>query len=223
APMKAPQDTLIAFATSPGALCPDGKKGNSLYASEFVRALSIPNLNLDQLFSRLGAAVAERSRRAQRPWRTTAVTQNLVLTEPVPGGGVSTALWDRQRAPSDGAATPNKPIVLPIPPAEQAVGKPNLPASSASTASVAESPQATQSAFSITPRFQYTWSDQNSAVAAVINNPATSFRLTTAQIPLFGLTLQYAPEDSKTDFFLTSYYGSGTGKVQLTEIGALPF
>lgn len=68
APMDAQRGTLIAFATRAGATAADGEGRNSPYTRALLKMLAIPNLEVSQLFNRIGLEVSEETRGAQTPW-----------------------------------------------------------------------------------------------------------------------------------------------------------
>lgn len=68
ADMRAPKGSLIGYATAPGQIASDGEGDNGLFTSEFVKALQLPGLKLEDVFKRTGAAVSKQSQDRQRPW-----------------------------------------------------------------------------------------------------------------------------------------------------------
>jgi len=68
AQMKAPEGTLISFATQPGSVAQDGTNGNSPYARALALTMRRPNLDIFQTFNQVGLAVKRATAGVQQPW-----------------------------------------------------------------------------------------------------------------------------------------------------------
>lgn len=68
AEMKAPKETLIAYATAPGAAASDGEGENSPYSAAFAQELTRPGLKLEEVFKNVARRVYETTKGVQRPW-----------------------------------------------------------------------------------------------------------------------------------------------------------
>ena len=68
AQMRAPEGTLISFATQPGAVAQDGATGNSPYTRALAQAIRKPGLDVFKTFNDVGLAVAGATNGAQQPW-----------------------------------------------------------------------------------------------------------------------------------------------------------
>ncbi len=68
ATMQAPEGTLISFATQPGNVALDGRKGNSPYTRALARAMRKPGLDIFRTFNQVGLAVARATGGRQQPW-----------------------------------------------------------------------------------------------------------------------------------------------------------
>jgi uncharacterized protein YecT (DUF1311 family) len=68
AQMRAPEGTLISFATQPGSVALDGASGNSPYTAALVKTIRRPGLDLFQTFNEVGLAVKRLTAGAQQPW-----------------------------------------------------------------------------------------------------------------------------------------------------------
>jgi hypothetical protein len=66
--MRAPEGTLISFATQPGNIAQDGAGGNSLYTKSLVEAMRKPGLDVFKTFNEVGLTVAGATHGAQQPW-----------------------------------------------------------------------------------------------------------------------------------------------------------
>jgi formylglycine-generating enzyme required for sulfatase activity len=68
AQMRAPEGTLISFATQPGNVAQDGAAGNSPYTSALAQTLRRPGLDIFQTFNEVGLAVMQATGDSQQPW-----------------------------------------------------------------------------------------------------------------------------------------------------------
>ncbi len=68
AQMRAPEGTLISFATQPGNVALDGSDGNSPYTKALAQAMLKPGLDVFRTFNEVGLAVARATGGAQQPW-----------------------------------------------------------------------------------------------------------------------------------------------------------
>ena len=68
AQMRAPEGTLISFATQPGAVAQDGAGGNSPYTAALAQTMRKPGLDVFKTFNEVGLAVASATGGAQQPW-----------------------------------------------------------------------------------------------------------------------------------------------------------
>ena len=68
AQMRAPEGTLISYATQPGSVAQDGDDGNSPYTRALAETLKRPGLGLFDVFNEVGLAVQRTTGGAQQPW-----------------------------------------------------------------------------------------------------------------------------------------------------------
>ncbi len=68
AQMRAPEGTLISYATQPGSVAQDGSDGNSPYTRALASTIREPGLDIFQTFNRVGLAVKRATSGAQQPW-----------------------------------------------------------------------------------------------------------------------------------------------------------
>jgi hypothetical protein len=67
--MDAPNGTFIAYATGPGKTAHDGAKGtNGVFTGEFVKAMALPGVPLEQMYKTVINGVTADTRGAQQPW-----------------------------------------------------------------------------------------------------------------------------------------------------------
>ncbi|MBW8270689.1 caspase family protein, partial [Caldovatus aquaticus] len=77
--------TLVAFATSPGAVALDGSGGNSPFTAALLRHLPTPGLEIRQVMTRVRASVVQQTGGQQIPWDNSSLVTEVVL-RPVGGG-----------------------------------------------------------------------------------------------------------------------------------------
>jgi hypothetical protein len=68
AQMRAPEGTLISYATQPGAVAQDGSDGHSPYTRALATTINQPGLDIFQTFNQVGLAVKRATGGAQQPW-----------------------------------------------------------------------------------------------------------------------------------------------------------
>ena len=68
AQMRAPEGTLISFATQPGSVAQDGAGGNSPYTRALAQTMRQPGLGIFDVFNEVGLAVMQATGDAQQPW-----------------------------------------------------------------------------------------------------------------------------------------------------------
>ncbi len=68
AQMRAPEGTLISFATQPGNVAEDGDDGNSPYTKALAQIVKQPDLDIFQTFNAVGLAVKRATVNRQQPW-----------------------------------------------------------------------------------------------------------------------------------------------------------
>jgi uncharacterized caspase-like protein len=73
APMDAPVGTLVAYATSPGAVASDGTGANGLYTQHLLKAIRQPGSKIEDVFKQVRANVRRDSSGKQVPWEVTSL------------------------------------------------------------------------------------------------------------------------------------------------------
>jgi len=68
AEMRAPEGTLISYATQPGNVARDGSDGNSPYTKALAATIRRPGLDIFQTFNQVGLAVKRATGGEQQPW-----------------------------------------------------------------------------------------------------------------------------------------------------------
>jgi hypothetical protein len=87
AQMRAPTGSFIAFAAAPGQKASDGEGRNGLFTQHFLDSLRQPNSNIDAVFTRVTAAVTQKTGRQQVPWKQSSLTNDFFFRpkEALPG------------------------------------------------------------------------------------------------------------------------------------------
>ena len=107
AQMEAPVNTLIAFATAPGAVASDGAGAHGLYTEHLLKNIPVQGLRVEDMFKRVRAGVRQDSAGRQTPWENTSlevdfffrplVTQTVEPPPPPPDSSplaIELAFWD---------------------------------------------------------------------------------------------------------------------------------
>jgi uncharacterized caspase-like protein len=68
AQMRAPEGTLISYATQPGSVARDGADGNSPYTRALAETIRKPGQDIFQTFNAVGLAVKQATAGSQQPW-----------------------------------------------------------------------------------------------------------------------------------------------------------
>src|SRR5579863_2328170 len=88
AQMRAPEGTLISYATQPGSVAQDGE-GNSPYTKALAATIRRPGLDIFQTFNEVGLAVKRSTGGSQQPWVSSSpIDGNFYFAAPpVPAAG----------------------------------------------------------------------------------------------------------------------------------------
>ena len=73
AQMDAPVGTLVAYATSPGAVASDGSGANGLYTQHLLTAIRQPGYKVEDVFKQVRVNVRRDSQGKQVPWEATSL------------------------------------------------------------------------------------------------------------------------------------------------------
>ena len=91
AALNAPEGTLAIFAVRPGAVVRDRIGANSLFMSELIKELRVPDRTAEEAFSAARVGVSRASNNEQVPWVTSSLLEAFsfeqpgpVLMEPIP-------------------------------------------------------------------------------------------------------------------------------------------
>lgn len=101
AQMDAPVGTLVAYATSPGAVASDGSGTNGLYTQHLLNAIRQPSSKVEDVFKQVRANVRRDSQGKQVPWESTSLEGDfyfkggpMVAAPADPHAGLEAVLWD---------------------------------------------------------------------------------------------------------------------------------
>lgn len=81
AKMDTPSGTVLIYATQPGNVASDGAGRNGLFTESLLGHISTPNVELDQLFKKVGRDVTEKSKNTQNPWKESNFLDNFYFVK----------------------------------------------------------------------------------------------------------------------------------------------
>lgn len=81
APIKAPSNTIIAFATEPGGVAADGKSKNGVYSKHLLRHID-KQISIEEVFKKVRAGVAKETRNKQIPWEHSSLLNEVFFSSP---------------------------------------------------------------------------------------------------------------------------------------------
>ena len=81
APIKAPSNTMIAFATEPGGVAADGKRKNGVYTKHLLRHIAT-QISVEEVFKKVRKGVAKETRNKQIPWEHSSLLNEVFFSPP---------------------------------------------------------------------------------------------------------------------------------------------
>ncbi|WP_442894613.1 caspase family protein [Bradyrhizobium sp. AZCC 1588] len=85
AQMRAPEGTLISYATQPGNIAQDGTDGHSPYTKALAATIKQAGLDIFQTFNQVGLAVKRQTGGSQQPWVSSSpIDGNFYFVPPAP-------------------------------------------------------------------------------------------------------------------------------------------
>ncbi|PCI33568.1 MAG: peptidase C14 caspase catalytic subunit p20 [Alphaproteobacteria bacterium] len=81
APLRAPANTLIAYATEPGSVASDGKGKNGVYTKYFLKSLK-NKVTIEEMFKKVRKGVSKETRKKQIPWEHSSLLEDVFLNPP---------------------------------------------------------------------------------------------------------------------------------------------
>jgi len=147
AAVDAPEGTLAMFSAAPGKVLNDGTGTNSLFVSELIKELRVPNLTAEEVFNRARIGVSRASNNEQVPWVASSLidefyfgaTRPTQTAAPAPAPAPSPAPTDTP-APSPAPAPTPATIPAPSPAPAPAPAPTPAPAPAPTPASVPPAP-----------------------------------------------------------------------------------
>lgn len=91
AQIRAPEGTLLSYATQPGNVALDGADGHSPYTRALVETMQRPGLDVLQTFNQVGLIVKRATGSAQQPWVSSSPIDGSFYFSGASGGQVATA------------------------------------------------------------------------------------------------------------------------------------
>jgi hypothetical protein len=91
AQMRAPEGTLISYATQPGNVAQDGTDGDSPYSKALANTMRVPGLDIFQTFNQVGLLVERATDGEQQPWTSSSpINGNFYFAGPAVSAAAST-------------------------------------------------------------------------------------------------------------------------------------
>jgi uncharacterized caspase-like protein len=83
--MRAPPETLIAFACAPGAITPDRtlNSKNGIFTKYLLKHITTPGIDIDVILRRVAKNVANETNNKQQPFRVSSLTEEDVYVVPL--------------------------------------------------------------------------------------------------------------------------------------------
>jgi formylglycine-generating enzyme required for sulfatase activity len=103
AALDLPDGTLAMYSAATGKVVPDGTGENSLFVSELIKELRVPNLTAEEVFNRTRIGVSRATNNAQIPWVASSLVEEFSFgpKQPIAPPSSQTA------APSSSTPKPN--------------------------------------------------------------------------------------------------------------------
>jgi formylglycine-generating enzyme required for sulfatase activity len=79
--VDAPLGSIVAYSTAPGAVAADGRGRNGIYTKYLLRAITTPQLSIEQVFKNVRNDVIEATRGKQVPWEETSLRDDFYFVE----------------------------------------------------------------------------------------------------------------------------------------------
>ncbi|GLR89057.1 YARHG domain-containing protein [Bradyrhizobium iriomotense] len=111
AQIRAPEGTLLSYATQPGNVALDGADGHSPYTRALVEMMQRPGLDVLQTFNQVGLVVKRATGSAQQPWVSTSPIDGSFYFSGAPAGQVATADAPATALPPTSSPPSSAPVV----------------------------------------------------------------------------------------------------------------
>jgi uncharacterized caspase-like protein len=106
AQMRAPEGTLISYATQPGSVAQDGGDGHSPYTKALATTIKQAGLDIFQTFNQVGLAVKRQTGGSQQPWVSSSPIDGSFYFVAPEAAGPKVATAPPEPSPDRGAPTP---------------------------------------------------------------------------------------------------------------------
>jgi hypothetical protein len=110
AQIRAPEGTLLSYATQPGNVALDGDDGHSPYTRALVETMQKPGLDVLQAFNQVGLLVKRATGSSQQPWVSTSPIDGSFYFSGTSAGQVATAGPATSILPPAPSLVPTAPI-----------------------------------------------------------------------------------------------------------------
>src|ERR1700730_16906783 len=139
--LDAPEGTLAIYSAAPGKLINEGSGTNSVFVTELMKEMRIPNVIAEEVFSRVRIGVSRATNNEQTPWVSSSLGEDLYFGSRSASTTLSPSLPPAP-APSPPPA-PAPPIAAaPAPPSAPAPPPPSAPAPAPPSAPPGQNPAA---------------------------------------------------------------------------------
>jgi formylglycine-generating enzyme required for sulfatase activity len=98
AAVNAPSGTLIAYATSPGAVASDGPGENGVYTGELLKTMQAPGLRIEDVFKQVRSEVRQLTEGKQTPWESSSLEGDFYFKPPAGESAANAQVTAQQQA-----------------------------------------------------------------------------------------------------------------------------
>lgn len=105
APVTAPRGTLVMYSAPPGTVVGDSTSDRSLFVTELLKEIRVPNLTAEEAFNRTRVGVSRVSKGDQIPWFSSSLAEEFSF------GPRTQASLDPKPIPPEPKITPSEPRV----------------------------------------------------------------------------------------------------------------
>ncbi len=221
AEMRAPEGTLISYATQPGNVAVDGEGADSPYSVALAAAIQQPGLDIFRVFNQVGLQVKRSTGGSQQPWVSTSPIDGdfffAGLTLPTPPRVPDAA------TPASVPAAPREPVPLSPPVASTPDPRPPItaPLQTQASAPAAVAPEPERPVTAAHDPSQGTAADVHAAVRAAARDQDCAVleaRDTGQQLEIRGL----AAVGPQWDKFVTQMSATPGVRLAPSDINTLP-
>src|ERR1700736_6297641 len=125
--LDAPEGTLAIYSAAPGKLINEGNGTNSVFVTELMKEMRIPNVTAEEVFSRVRIGVARATNNEQTPWVSSSLGEDFYF-----GSRSASTTLSPSLPPAPAPSPPPPPA--PAPPPALAPAPPPAPAPAPPTA-----------------------------------------------------------------------------------------